>query len=187
MEAVQTVWGLQGRYLVILGVALSMIVYEIDNTTTFNYRAYALSTYNDISISTTLLAAGTILFAVCKPLYAKLADVLGRAETYLIAVVFFIMSYILCAASKNVATYAVGTLFHSIAATGMNILNDIVISDITTPRWRVFGLSCVFIPFLISSWCAGFIVESVVSEGGIGWRWGFGVRHRLRTSAVVLT
>lgn len=152
-----------------------MIVYELDNSTVYNYRPYALSAYNNISISTTLLTAATILFAVCKPLYAKLADVIGRGETYVIAVLCFLLSYILCAASKNVATYAVGTLFHSLAATGMNIMNDIVISDITSPRWRVFGLSCAFLPFLIVPWCGGFIVDSVVSPSGIGWRWGYGV------------
>lgn len=159
-----------------------MIVYELDNSTTYNYRPYALSAYNNISLSTTLLTAGTILFAVCKPLYAKLADALGRGATYAIAVVLFLLSYILCAASKNVSTYAVGMLFHSVAATGMNILNDIVVSDITTPRWRVFGLACTFIPFLIVPWCGGFIVESVVSEHGIGWRWGFGVSASIFTN-----
>jgi hypothetical protein len=37
VEALQKVWSRKGRYLVIIGVAWSMIAYEIDNTTTFSY------------------------------------------------------------------------------------------------------------------------------------------------------
>lgn len=84
IEALQKVWGRRGRYLVIVGVALSMMVHEIGSTTIFSSRPYALSAYNSVSLSTTLLTAGTILFAVCKALYAKLADVIWRGETYLI-------------------------------------------------------------------------------------------------------
>jgi hypothetical protein len=52
------------------------------------------------------------------------------------------------------------------------VLNDIVISDISTMRWRGFAISASFFPFLITPWISGFIVEDVVSPGGIGWQWG---------------
>ena len=48
-------------------------------------------------------------------------------------------------------------------------------SDITLAKWRAFGLSLLFLPFLVMPWVAAFIVESVVRVGGIGWRWGIGM------------
>lgn len=48
-------------------------------------------------------------------------------------------------------------------------------SDLTVARWRAFGLSLLFLPFLVMPWVGAFIVESVVRPGGIGWRWGIGM------------
>lgn len=52
-------------------------------------------------------------------------------------------------------------------------MNDIIISDITSARWRALGIGISFFPFLITPWVAAFITESVVN--GIGWRWGIGM------------
>ena len=77
------------------------------------------------------------------------------------------------ASAKSVNTYAAGFVFYNIGQSGTNIMNDIVISDITTARWRAFAIGLSFFPFLITPWVAAFIVDSVVA--GIGWRWGIGM------------
>ena len=69
--------------------------------------------------------------------------------------------------------YAIGIIVYAVGQTGTNILNDIIISDITTARWRTFGLAISFFPFLIMPWVSALIVDSVIS--GIGWRWGIGM------------
>lgn len=56
---------------------------------------------------------------------------------------------------------------------GTNIMNDIIISDISSARQRGFAIGLSFFPFLIMPWVSAFIVDSVV--GGIGWRWGIGM------------
>lgn len=48
-------------------------------------------------------------------------------------------------------------------------------TDITSAKWRGLAISASFYPFLFMPWVAAFIVDSVVSEGGIGWRWGIGM------------
>lgn len=52
---------------------------------------------------------------------------------------------------------------------------NILISDITTFRLRGFALGISYLPFLVSPWVSALIVDSVVREGGIGWRWGIGM------------
>jgi MFS family permease len=59
---------------------------------------------------------------------------------------------------------------HVVAQSGTNIMNDILISDISSARWRGFAIAISFFPFLFTPWIAAFIVDDVVS--GIGWRWG---------------
>lgn len=170
VEATQAVWGKNGRYLIILGLALMMIMYELDNTTVYNYQSYATSSFNQVSMLSTLSTVGTIVWAVCKPTIGKVSDVIGRGETYCITISFYILSYILCAKSSSIGVYGAGYIFYCIGQSGTNIMNDIIISDITTMKWRTFGLAFSFFPYLIIPWCSAYIASSVIN--GIGWRWG---------------
>lgn len=141
----------------------------------YNYRNYATSTFNNVGGLSTLGVVGSIVFAVFKPPIAKLSTVIGRGETYLFCVSCYLLGYILCASSGSFGTYAGGFVFSQIGQTGVNIMNDIVISDISSMRWRGFAISASFVPFFITPWISGFIVEDVVRPDGIGWRWGIGM------------
>ncbi|KAI0839371.1 MFS general substrate transporter [Hypoxylon sp. FL0890] len=175
IEATQAIWGKKGRWLVIAGLCLIMIVYEIDNSTVYIYRNYAASEFEELSKLATLSTAGTIIFAVAKPPIAKLSNVIGRGGTYLIAISFYILAYIIMASARSFNTYAAGTVFYSFGQSATNLMNDVVIADLTTARYRAFGISLSFWPFLITPWTAAFIVDSVTAPTGIGWRWGIGM------------
>ncbi|KAF6836450.1 siderochrome-iron transporter [Colletotrichum plurivorum] len=175
IEAAEAIWGKKGRWLVITGLALVMIVYEIDNTTVSIYVNYATSSFSALSKVATLGTASGIVFAVVKPPIAKLSNVIGRGQTYIMTVSFYILGYILMASARGFDAYAAGSIFYTVGQSGTNIMNDVVIADITTARWRGFAIGFSFFPFLITPWAAAYIVEDVVRPGGVGWRWGIGM------------
>ncbi|KAI0702931.1 major facilitator superfamily domain-containing protein [Cerioporus squamosus] len=175
VEAVQAVYGKYGKYFLWAGLAMMMIVFELDNSTVYTYQNYATSSFNQLSLLSTLSIAMTIISAVAKPPIAKISDVIGRGETYLFTIACYLLSYILCASSKTINVYAAGLVFYAIGQTGTQILDQIIFSDISSPRWRGLVLGLSYFPFLITPWVAAFIVESVTREGGIGWRWGIGM------------
>lgn len=88
-----------------------MVVYELDNTTTYIYGHYILSSFNKLSIGAALSTAGTILFAVVKPPIAKLSNIIGRGETYCFTISCYVISYILFASAKSFGAYATGYVF----------------------------------------------------------------------------
>ncbi|KAI1778739.1 MFS general substrate transporter [Hypoxylon cercidicola] len=175
IEASQAIWGKKGRWLVIAGLCLIMIIYELDNSTVYIYRNYASSEFEELSKLATLSTASTIIFAVAKPPFAKLSNVIGRGGTYLIAIGFYILAYIIMASARTFNAYAAGSIFYSVGQSATNLMNDVVIADLTTARYRAFGIALSFWPFLITPWTAAFIVDSVTSPTGIGWRWGIGM------------
>ncbi|TQN66381.1 MFS siderochrome iron transporter C, partial [Colletotrichum shisoi] len=192
IEAAQSLWGRKGRWLVILGVvslALVMIIYEIDNTTVSIYNNYATSSFSALSRLATLSTAAAIVFAVVKPLIAKLSNVVGRGEAYIVAMSFYVLGYVLMASSASFEAYAAGAISYAVGQSATNIMNDIIVADITTARWRGFAISFLFFPFLVTPWAAGFIVDDVVRPGGIGWRWGIGMYAILMpiSSAVIIS
>ncbi|KAI6833607.1 hypothetical protein KC332_g4936 [Hortaea werneckii] len=175
VEAMRLVMGKHGLKIIWLGLILMLTVYQFDNALLYNYRNYAASQFNNVAGLSTLGVVGNIVFAVFKPPLAKLSNVLGRGETYVVCVVFYLLGYILCASSSSFGTYAGGFVFANIGQTGANIMNDIVISDVSSMRWRACAISASFIPFFITPWISGFIVEGVVSPNAMGWRWGIGM------------
>ncbi|KAJ5730057.1 siderochrome-iron transporter [Penicillium malachiteum] len=173
IEATTAVWGKKGRWLVIAGIAMIMVTYELDNSTVYIYNNYSTSSFNALSKLAALSTAGSVLFAVIKPPIAKLSNVMGRGQTYMMTICLYILSYILMASAKTINTYAAGYIFYVMGQSGTNIMNDIVISDLSNARWRGFAIGVSFTPYLVTPWVSGFIVDSVVD--GIGWRWGIGM------------
>ncbi|KAL4804713.1 major facilitator superfamily domain-containing protein [Aspergillus unguis] len=173
IKAVEAVGGKKGKYLMYAGLAMVMIIYELDNSTVGTYRNFATSDFNQLGMLATLNTAASIITAIGKPPIAKLSDVLGRGEAYIITVTFYILSYILCASSESFNTYAGGYVFYSLGQAGMAILNSTIVSDLSSMRWRGFVYNILYVPFLVTPWVSAFIIDSVV--GGIGWRWGIGM------------
>ncbi|KAH8891733.1 MFS general substrate transporter [Thozetella sp. PMI_491] len=165
IEASQAVWGKLGWRLIIAG--------ELDNSTIYVYNNYSTSSFSALSTLGSLSTANTILFAVVKPPIAKLSNVIGRGYTLVFCISMYLIAYILMASATNISTYAAGLMLYSIGQSGTNVMTNVIISDITTPRWRGFALGVSYFPFLITPWVSAFIVDSVVA--GIGWRWGIGM------------
>lgn len=79
---------------------------------------------------------------------AKSADTFGRAETYVVVLVSYVLGYILNASANSINQIAAGTIFYSLGYTGLQILTQVVLADTTTLRWR----GCTFIlSFSLSS------------------------------------
>ncbi|PYH86258.1 siderochrome-iron transporter [Aspergillus uvarum CBS 121591] len=173
IQAAEAVGGRKGRYLLYVGLAMMMVIYELDNATVGTYRNFATSDFDALSKLATLNTAASIISAVTKPPIAKISDVLGRGEAYVFAVSCYLLSYILCASSQSFDTYAGGYVLYSIGQAGTSFLNATIVSDLSSMRWRGFAYNILYVPFLITPWVSAFIVDSVVN--GIGWRWGIGM------------
>lgn len=81
---------------------------SLDGTTTYQYQAYATSSFAQHSLLGAIATAQAIVLAVTKPFAAKFADVLGRAEAFALAVFFYVLGYIIIASCSNISTYAAG-------------------------------------------------------------------------------
>lgn len=125
IEAAQAVWGKNGNYILWAGLAMMMMIFELDNSTVYNYQNYATSSFEKLSLLATLSTASTIISAVMKPPIAKISDAIGRGETYIITTSCYVLSYILCASSKTFNVYAAGVVFYSIGQTGTQILDQV--------------------------------------------------------------
>ena len=158
----QLAWGRYGKLWLWAGVVIMWTVFEFDNATTYNYQNIATSEFQSISSLGALSTGGTIVAAVMKPPWARLSDVIGRAETYAITVLMYIISYTMTASAQNFNTYSGGYIIYCLGQTGMQILNQIIVADITSSKWRALANQLTSLPFLYVPWIAAFIVDSAL-------------------------
>ncbi|KAL0578567.1 hypothetical protein V5O48_003417 [Marasmius crinis-equi] len=157
-------------------VSISIVVcawaYALDNSTTPHYAPFATSTFGKHSSGLASLAIATnIVSAVCKPFVAKLADITSRPYTYTVVVAFYVAGYVVVATSPTIEVYISGSVLVSLGSSGLDLLNGIIVGDLTTLEWRGFVGALLSLPFVINTWFSGKIVDAF-SEGE-RWRWGY--------------
>ncbi|KAK7447103.1 hypothetical protein VKT23_014316 [Stygiomarasmius scandens] len=178
MEAVcRAAQGKTGRgtlYAVSISVIVCAWAYSLDQSTTSNYSAFATSSFQQHSSGLASLSIATnIISAVCKPFIAKISDITSRPYTYIVVLGFYVLGYIVVATCRTISAYVIGEVFVAIGSSGLDLLNDIIVADLTTLEWRGFVSSMLSAPFIINTWFAGKIVEAL--SDGEKWRWGYGM------------
>ncbi|KAF8815683.1 MFS general substrate transporter [Phlegmacium glaucopus] len=171
IKAMQTVWGTTGKRALWFGLALMLTLLLVMILTI--YGTYATTEFQQLNLLTGIQTGAGVVLGVVKPPIAKFSDVLGRGETYLLITTIYVLSYALAAAAPSISVYAVSSIFYAIGNTGIQLLNQVIIADFSTTRWRGFAIGFSYSPGLITPWASAFIIESVTT--GIGWRWGIGM------------
>ena len=73
---------------------------------------------------------------MAQPPIAKLADVFGRVAAEATCVILYVLGNIIIASSKDIVGYAVGDCIYQLGITGLFLLQNIIISDISSTRSR---------------------------------------------------
>jgi MFS family permease len=81
------------------------------------------------------------------------------------------VGFAVAASSSTFAAYTVGICFTSVGKSGLDLLSDIIVGDLTPLEWRGFFGASLSVPFVITVPVNGFIAEAFVDN----WRWGLGM------------
>ena len=152
---------------------LALCCSELDNSTINSYQTYAASAFGKLPLLATLETAGSIFTAICKPPISKMSDAMGRAETYLLMVMCYIISYVLSASATSFDTYVGASVFYAVAQSGTGMLNSILVSDLSSARTRGISWNLVYMPYFVTASVSALIVDGVINT--VGWRWGIGM------------
>ncbi|KAI7663834.1 hypothetical protein KC318_g8095, partial [Hortaea werneckii] len=167
--------GASGRlllYVLVVSLGLTMFAYALDQGITYQFNAIAASAFSHHAELGAVNTASAIIRAISKPFLGKLSDITSRPATYVVVLVVYAVGFAVAASSQTFAAYIVGNSFTAFGKSGLDLLSDIIVGDLTPLQWRGFWGGMLSTPFLVTTFINGFISDSFVPDN---WRWGLGM------------
>ncbi|KAF9489910.1 drug:h+ antiporter [Pleurotus eryngii] len=173
VEAIHRVFGRYSKWALFISLGLAAYIYSLDGTTTYNYLSFATSGFGHHSLISSIQVAQSVIVAVGKPVIARIADVSSRGTAYVFVLLFYVIGYIVIASAQNVGAIAAGIVIYAIGYTGLQLLTQVIIADITTLKWRGLVSALMSTPFIINAFVGSNISTNILQNAG--WRWGYGM------------
>ncbi|KAF9269901.1 drug:h+ antiporter [Marasmius fiardii PR-910] len=173
VEATHKVYGKYSKWFLFVGLGLASYIYSLESQTTYSYLAFATSAFNDHSLIATIQVAQAVIIATFKPVIARLADITSRGVAYIVVLICYVVGYIVIASAKRVEAVAGGIVVYAIGYTGLQLLTQIIIADITVLKWRGLVSGLTSLPFVINAFIGANVSTSILTHSG--WRWGYGM------------
>ncbi|KAL2188450.1 MFS general substrate transporter [Thermothelomyces heterothallicus CBS 203.75] len=173
IEAVARTWSRWGLMVAYTSIFLMAFTISLEGQVTYSLAAFAVSSFNNHSLLSTVYVVQGVVNAVIKPPMAKLADVFGRLEAFCMSIVLCVLGYIQMAASQNVQTYASAQIFYSAGSTGLQILQQVFIADTSDFLNRALFSSLPDSPFLVTVWIGPAIAAAILAHST--WRVGYAI------------
>ncbi|KAL1955479.1 hypothetical protein VTO42DRAFT_8505 [Malbranchea cinnamomea] len=173
VEAISQFFTLPVRVLFFFGIFLIAYAYGLDGTLRGQYQAYATESYHNHSLLSTVGVLRGVIAAAAQPTAAKIADVFGRTEVVFLTIVFYVIGTIVEVFARNIQAFAAGGVLYQIGYTGIMLLVEVLVADVTSLRSRLIFSYIPATPFLINTWVSGDILAAVIRDSS--WKWGIGM------------
>ncbi|KAI0970066.1 major facilitator superfamily domain-containing protein [Xylaria arbuscula] len=157
-------------YLSIVALGLLSLITSWDATS----LSIALPTITEKLNGTTLLSfwanvSFTLGVAITQPIYVTVSDVFGRKQPLYASMVLFIIGTIIFATAETMGILVVGRLIQGLGAGGLDVLEEIILADITTLKERPLYLGLLAIAIALGT-ITGPIIGALFSDL-VDWRW----------------
>ena len=160
----------KAMWVIVISIWILSWSLSLDNQTTSNYQVYATSDYGNHTLISTITIASSIVSAVGQLCFAKFADITSRPVTYIVALLLYVIGYVIIPTGSTISSYIVGVVFGDLGSSVLDLTNTFIVGDLTPLKWRCFGLGVVDSPNIINPWFAGLIVDQLAVSN---WRWGY--------------
>jgi MFS family permease len=167
--------GKSGRTLLFIlaaSIGLTMFGYALDQGITSQFTVIAASAFSHHAEIGAVNTAASIIRAISKPFIGKLSDITSRPTTYVVVLVFYVIGFVVAATCRDIGAYIIGISFTAFGKSGLDLLGDIIVADLTPLEWRAFWSGLLSSPFIITVFINGFIADAMIPDH---WRWGLGM------------
>ncbi|KAH8161480.1 hypothetical protein CIB48_g6756 [Xylaria polymorpha] len=172
VEAVTKNWSKAALISVFANIWALYLVNAFQSSILYDLIPYAASDVSSHSLlNVTYVIAGAVSAAVFIPL-SKIVDVWGRAEGFLLMIVFATLGLVILASSNGLAALSAGYVFFNLGTSGMTYCVDVITADASKLKNRGLAYAFTSSPYIITAFAGPKSSEGFYEN--VGWRWGFG-------------
>ncbi|AEO55705.1 general substrate transporter [Thermothelomyces thermophilus ATCC 42464] len=172
VEAVTMSWSKAALIGVFLNIWLLYFVNAFQSAILNSLTPYVTSDFESHSLLNVIdIVAGSMTAAVFIPL-SKILDIWGRAEGFVIMVVFATLGLVLMAACDGLAMFCAANVFYKVGFTGMTYSIDVITADSSQLKNRGLAYAFTSSPYIITAFAGPKAAEDFLEH--VNWRWGFG-------------
>lgn len=172
IEAAALLWTRRTLFAAYAIIWLTYFVESMLSGAVSTLAPYITSDFASHSMTPAIGVLSSVVGGVTNLSLAKVLDVFGRPQGYLLCIVLATMGLSLMAACNSVELYAVAAIFQTVGNNGILYSLAVLVADTSSLRSRGLIQAVVSSPNLIACWLAG-PLSSWFLEGP-GWRWAFG-------------
>ncbi|KAJ5167170.1 Major facilitator superfamily domain general substrate transporter [Penicillium canariense] len=172
VEAVTITWSRGTLIAVFINIWFLYFVNAFQITVTATLNPYVTSSFKAHSLAAVPTALGDAFAAASYLPMAKMMDVWGRAEGFLLMAIFATIGLVLMAACNSFETYCAANVFYYTGFYGMEYAIDVVTADVSTLQNRAFAYAFTSSPYIITAFAGPKVASEFYSQ--VSWRWGFG-------------
>jgi MFS family permease len=136
---------------------------------------YVTSAFQEHSLTALTGVISSLVAGIWKLPYAKIMNIWGRPFALTLGCTCYILGLVIMASSNNVKAYCAANTFFYTGYNSIDFSMTVFVADTTKLKNRGFFIAYAASPWLVTTWIYGYGVDSVMAEGGIGWRWCFGI------------
>ncbi|CUS25224.1 LAQU0S39e00100g1_1 [Lachancea quebecensis] len=134
--------------------------YYMDFITRSVYTGYATSSYDEHALLSTVQVINSVVSIGAQIIFARLSDFYGRLQLFSTGTVLYIVGTIIQSQARDIRTYAVGAVFYNSGYVGVSLLLILVLSDMSSSKWRLFYQFAASWPCIIICWVSGDVVQA---------------------------
>ncbi|KAF2273654.1 MFS general substrate transporter [Westerdykella ornata] len=172
IEATTTVWSKRDLIIAYILIWLIMFVDSMQQGATGSLTAYVTSDFYQHSLTGYTSTMSSIIGGVLKLPLAKVLDIFGRPQGFMLMVAFMVLGLIMMAACNDVQVYAAAQIFYWVGYNGLSYTLGIFVADTSSLKNRGFMYAYISSPYIATVWIAGPLATAFLN--GPGWRWCFG-------------
>ncbi|QSZ37042.1 hypothetical protein DSL72_009134 [Monilinia vaccinii-corymbosi] len=172
IEAAALTWTKPYLVMVFINMWLLYFVNAMQSSICYNLIPFATSSFTSHSLLTVInIVANAMTAAIYIPL-AKMLDLWGRAEGFLLMVFFATIGLIMMAACNGITTFCAAQVFYSIGFGGLIYSIDVITADVSKLKNRGLAYAFTSSPYIITAFAGPKVADDYYYN--ISWRWGFG-------------
>ncbi|CRK29547.1 MFS siderochrome iron transporter 1 like protein [Verticillium longisporum] len=172
IRAITSAWSYKALIVMYIIIYITSYTHSMQQQLSRNLTPYVTSEFQRHGLTATTGIVSGLMYGVTQLPLAKILNIFGRMEGYLLCHILCSVGLIMMALCRNVETYAAAQVFWTVGSGGIGYIHTVLISDFTSLRNRmiIFALNSTA---YIGNAFAGPIVAELFYEHST-FRWAFG-------------